>query len=43
MAKYRTHLPQLSDTLFLTDGGMETTLIFHEGIEPAAISPSSIC
>ena len=25
-------LPQLSGRLFLTDGGMETTLIFHEGI-----------
>jgi len=32
MAKYRNHLPQLSDKLFLTDGGMETTLIFHEGV-----------
>jgi homocysteine S-methyltransferase len=26
-------LPQLADTLFLTDGGLETTLVFHEGIE----------
>jgi homocysteine S-methyltransferase len=25
-------LPQLGDRLFLTDGGLETTLIFHEGI-----------
>jgi homocysteine S-methyltransferase len=33
IAKYRTRLPQLSDRLFLTDGGMETTLIFHEGID----------
>ncbi len=24
---------QLSDTLFLTDGGIETTLIFHNGID----------
>ncbi len=24
-------LPQLRDRLFLTDGGMETTLVFHEG------------
>jgi S-methylmethionine-dependent homocysteine/selenocysteine methylase len=32
MARYRNHLPQLADTLFLTDGGLETTLIFHEGI-----------
>ena len=33
MSKYRSNLPQLSDRLFLTDGGMETTLIFHEGVE----------
>ena len=33
MAKYRTRLPQLDDRVFLTDGGLETTLIFHEGIE----------
>ncbi len=33
MAKYRTRLPQLSDRLFLTDAGMETFLIFHEGVE----------
>ena len=26
-------LPQLSDQIFLTDGGLETTLIFHEGID----------
>ena len=32
MAKYRTALPQLSDGIFLTDGGIETTLIFHEGL-----------
>ena len=30
-AKYRDHLPQLGGGLFLTDGGLETTLIFHEG------------
>jgi S-methylmethionine-dependent homocysteine/selenocysteine methylase len=29
----RATLPQLNDGLFLTDGGLETTLIFHEGIE----------
>lgn len=33
MSQYRTHLPQLDDALFMTDGGIETTLIFHEGIE----------
>jgi S-methylmethionine-dependent homocysteine/selenocysteine methylase len=33
-AKYRARLPQLSpDQIFLTDGGMETTLIFHEGLD----------
>ena len=33
MPKYRNNLPQLSDRLFLTDGGLETTLIFLDGIE----------
>lgn len=33
MAKYRDRLPQLGGGLFLTDGGIETTLIFHEGLE----------
>lgn len=33
MARYRNHLPQLSSDLFLTDGGLETTLIFREGFE----------
>lgn len=33
MAKYRTSLPQLSDRLWLSDGGIETTLIFNEGLE----------
>lgn len=33
MSKYRNSLPQLSGGLFLTDGGLETTLIFHEGLE----------
>ena len=31
MSKYRYDLPQLGDKLFMTDGGMETTLIFHQG------------
>lgn len=26
-------LPQLSNAVFLTDGGIETTLIFHEGLD----------
>ncbi len=33
MARYRNALPQLTGGLFLTDGGIETTLIFHEGME----------
>lgn len=32
MSKYRSLLPQLGDDLFLTDGGLETTLVFHEGV-----------
>jgi S-methylmethionine-dependent homocysteine/selenocysteine methylase len=32
--RYRSGLPQLDDgALFLTDGGIETTLIFHQGLE----------
>ncbi len=33
MWRYRDALPQLGDELFLTDGGLETVLIFHEGFE----------
>ena len=33
MSKYRDHLPQLDGGIFLTDGGLETTLIFHDKIE----------
>jgi S-methylmethionine-dependent homocysteine/selenocysteine methylase len=32
-AKYRDCLPLRSGPLFLTDGGMETTLIFHDGLD----------
>ena len=32
MTRYRDALPQLGERLFLTDGGIETTLIFHEGL-----------
>jgi len=31
--KYRQDLPQLAGGLFLTDGGIETTLIFLDGLE----------
>ncbi len=30
---HRDHLPQLDGDLFLTDGGLETTLIFHDGLD----------
>ena len=33
MVRYRNNLPQLAGDLFLTDGGIETTLIFREGLE----------
>ncbi len=33
MSRHRNALPQLGGGLFLTDGGLETTLIFLEGID----------
>ncbi|MBZ9557861.1 MULTISPECIES: homocysteine S-methyltransferase family protein [unclassified Modicisalibacter] len=33
MTRYRNALPQSGDRLFLTDGGLETTLIYHEGFD----------
>jgi S-methylmethionine-dependent homocysteine/selenocysteine methylase len=33
MAKYRTNLPQLNGKRILTDGGLETVLVFQEGID----------
>lgn len=33
MTRYRHALPQLEGGIFLADGGLETTLVFHEGIE----------
>lgn len=38
MSKYRHRLPQLDDRLFMTDGGMETFLVFHEGVELPAFA-----
>ena len=32
-ARYRDHLPPLDGELFLTDGGLETYLIFQRGID----------
>jgi S-methylmethionine-dependent homocysteine/selenocysteine methylase len=36
--KYRTALPQLEGGPFLTDGGIETTLIFHQGLDLPAFA-----
>jgi homocysteine S-methyltransferase len=33
MSRYRTALPQLKGETFVTDGGMETTFVFHDGID----------
>jgi S-methylmethionine-dependent homocysteine/selenocysteine methylase len=33
MSRYRKKLPQLSNRPFLTDGGLETTLVFHNQLE----------
>ncbi|OLS23895.1 MAG: hypothetical protein HeimC3_22380 [Candidatus Heimdallarchaeota archaeon LC_3] len=33
MSKYGNNLPQLNENLFITDGGLETTLIFLQGFE----------
>lgn len=38
MSKYRNRLPQIKNQLFMTDGGLETTLIFHEGLELPAFA-----
>lgn len=38
MSKYRHRLPHLADRLFMTDGGMETFLVFHEGVELPAFA-----
>jgi homocysteine S-methyltransferase len=40
MPLYRNALPQLGEKIFLTDGGLETTLVFLDGVELRA-SPLS--
>ena len=35
---YRDRLPQLEGDLFLSDGGIETVLIFHRGLELPAFA-----
>ena len=34
-------LPQLGERLFVTDGGLETTFIFHDGIDCRTSRPST--
>jgi S-methylmethionine-dependent homocysteine/selenocysteine methylase len=38
VASYRDALPQLHGDLFLTDGGIETSLIFHQGLDLPAFA-----
>jgi len=38
MAKYRAQLPQLGEDLFLTDSGLETTLIYRDGYDLPAFA-----
>src|ERR671912_108486 len=38
MGKYRKRLPQLGSRIFATDGGLETTLIYQEGMELPAFA-----
>jgi len=33
MAQYRENLPQLDGSMFLTDGGLETVLVYRQGID----------
>lgn len=32
-SKYRNNLPQLNGKSCITDGGLETSLVFHEGFD----------
>lgn len=38
MTKYRNNLPQLSNKIFLTDTGLETTLVLKENVELPAFA-----
>lgn len=42
MSTYRDHLPQTSEKIFITDGGLETTLIFHHGYDLPAFAAFDI-
>ncbi len=38
MSTYRNILPQISEKTFITDGGLETTLVFHNGYDLPAFA-----
>src|SRR5215207_9161839 len=38
MSKYRKRLPQLGSGIFATDGGLETTLVYQEGMDLPAFA-----
>jgi S-methylmethionine-dependent homocysteine/selenocysteine methylase len=38
MTTYRNNLPQMSGEVFFTDGGLETTLVFHHGLDLPAFA-----
>ena len=38
MPRHRDRLPQLDGTRLLTDGGLETTLVFHQGLDLPAFA-----
>lgn len=38
MSTYRSRWPHLADRLFVTDGGLETYLIYHEGVDLPAFA-----
>ena len=38
MTTFRNNLPQTAGTLLLTDSGLETTLIFHDGLDLPAFA-----
>lgn len=38
MTDYRSNLPQMNGDVFFTDGGLETTLVFHHGLDLPAFA-----
>jgi len=42
MKSYRNQRPQMSDKTFITDGGLETTLIFNHGYDLPAFAAFDI-